>query len=182
MDSPNGQTHARLHAAWRTPVCVLPDARFAVDTDRSHQLGPADVQTPRGQRLRSETVALAVSGPEPLTSARWPGFPPHPPWSCSGPAGSHSSRSAERRACGASSVQTREGAALRPDSEEPNLTPAGEGSEVPRHRRGGTARRAAVGGRPGRRPHLGPPVGPSPERAALRTVLRASPAAWFGKK
>lgn len=31
-------------------------------------------------------------------------------------------------------------------------------------------------------PHLGPPVGPSPEHAALRTVLRASPAAWFGKK
>lgn len=32
-------------------------------------------------------------------------------------------------------------------------------------------------------PHLGPPVGPSPERVALRTVvLRTSPDTWFGKK
>lgn len=32
-------------------------------------------------------------------------------------------------------------------------------------------------------PHLGPPVGPSPERSALRTVvLRTSPDTWFGKK
>lgn len=32
-------------------------------------------------------------------------------------------------------------------------------------------------------PHLGPPVGPSPECVALRTVvLRTSPDTWFGKK
>lgn len=35
----------------------------------------------------------------------------------------------------------------------------------------------------GQRAHLGPPVGPSPECSALRTVvLRTPPDAWFGKK
>lgn len=54
--------------------------------------------------------------------------------------------------------------------------PAGEGTPDPWHRRGD---KGGVGRWPGQRPHLGPPVGPSPECAALRAVLRASPAAWL---
>lgn len=67
--------------------------------------------------------------------------------------------------------------------------PRSHGRDVPQHGPGQgaggrdyTRRRATMGERPAQWPHLGPPVGPSPEPAALRTVLRAPPAAWFGKK
>lgn len=58
--------------------------------------------------------------------------------------------------------------------------PAKEG-EVTRTQ--GVGLGAVQGPSQGQRAHLGPPVGPSPECIALRTVvLRTPPDAWFGKK
>lgn len=125
-------------------------------------------QTPRGQRLRSESVVPGLD----------PGRSP--------PQDGQALLLMARGAAPTLPALTRFALGREERSEEvwphvlnsrgPIALPAGEGTPDPQHRRGD---KGGAGRWPGQRPHLGPPVGPSPECAALRAVLRASPAAWL---
>lgn len=156
-----------------------------------------------GAELRWVTLVLRPAGGKgrPLTSAGRPGSP-RPRWSGRGPAGPRSLHSGEKGGP-TSRFQRREGAAGRPASI--TQPPAGRGPAGRMGRPGGrdgagaedapqvrwpvcTEERRGGRGQGGDRAagtgtHPGPPVGPPPEHAALRTVdLRASPDAWVGKK